>query len=126
MLPEYLAPLRARGVQLAIDDAGAGFSGLQHILKLQPDLIKLDMTLIRDIDTDPARRSLASAMQTFARQTGAILVAEGVETASERKTLISLGFQRGQGYLLGKPAPADVIIDQWASSAESGKVSQSR
>lgn len=106
----HLSRLRARGIGLAIDDAGAGFSGLQHILKLRPDIIKLDMTLIRDIDTDPARRALASAMQSFARQTGAILVAEGIETPSERKTLIALGFHRGQGYLLGRPAPCAAVV----------------
>lgn len=100
-----IASLRARGIRLAIDDAGAGFSGLQHILKLRPDLIKLDLTLIRDIDTDPAKRALASAMQSFARQTGATLIAEGVETPGERSTLISLGLRRGQGYLLGRPEP---------------------
>ena len=109
-LDRHLAPLRARGVKLAIDDAGAGFSGLQHILRLQPDIIKLDMTLIRDIDTDPARRALAAAMQTFARQTGATLTAEGIETAAERSTLLALGFRRGQGYLLGRPAPWETVL----------------
>lgn len=106
----HLAPLRARGIKLAIDDAGAGFAGLQHILRLQPDIIKLDMALIRDIDTDPARRALASAMQMFARQTGAILVAEGVETPEELRTLAKLGFSRAQGYLLGKPAPQAAVV----------------
>ena len=104
-LRSSLTGLRAKGIRLAIDDAGAGFSGLQHILRLQPDVIKLDMTLIRDVDTDPARRALASAMMSFARQTGATLVAEGIETASERSALIALGFRLGQGYLLGRPAP---------------------
>ena len=110
-LRSHLIRLREKGVRLAIDDAGAGFSGLQHILKLQPNLIKLDMTLIRDIDNDPARRALASAMMSFARQTGATLVAEGIETASERATLIALGFRLGQGYLLGKPVPSENLID---------------
>jgi EAL domain-containing protein (putative c-di-GMP-specific phosphodiesterase class I) len=117
-LCRHLERLRARGVRLAVDDAGAGFSGLQHILKLQPDSIKLDMALIRGIDVDPARRALASAMQSFARQTGAMLVAEGVETAAERKTLIALGFMRGQGYLLGRPAPgAEVAAAEMAARA---------
>ncbi|OYX09456.1 MAG: hypothetical protein B7Z08_05145 [Sphingomonadales bacterium 32-68-7] len=89
-LAAELAPLRARGLKLAIDDAGAGFAGLQHILRLEPDVIKLDMTLIRSIDIDPARRALAGAMQSFARQTGAVLVAEGVETREELATLARL------------------------------------
>jgi EAL domain-containing protein (putative c-di-GMP-specific phosphodiesterase class I) len=109
-LNTHLAPLRARGLKLAIDDAGAGFAGLQHILRLQPDIIKLDMTLIRTIDSDPARRALAGAMQMFARQTGAILVAEGVETCEELVTLGKLGFMRAQGHLLGEPQPWTHVI----------------
>lgn len=107
-----LAPLRARGLKLAIDDAGAGFAGLQHILRLEPDVIKLDMTLIRTIDADPARRALAGAMQMFARQTGAVLVAEGVETRDELSTLVQLGFMRAQGYLLGKPKPWQDVLHE--------------
>jgi EAL domain-containing protein (putative c-di-GMP-specific phosphodiesterase class I) len=107
-----LAPLRARGLKLAIDDAGAGFAGLQHILQLKPDIIKLDMALIRTIDVDPARRALAGAMQMFARQTGAVLVAEGVETHEELSTLAQLSFMRVQGYLLGEPRPwMDVLAE---------------
>lgn len=110
-LNDHLAPLRARGLKLAVDDAGAGFAGLQYILRLQPDIIKLDMTLIRTIDSDPARRSLAAAMQMFARQTGAVLVAEGVETPEELSTLGRLSFMRAQGYLLGKPRPWAEVLD---------------
>lgn len=116
-LNAQIEPLRARGMKLAIDDAGAGFAGLQHILRLHPDIIKLDMALIRDIDADPARRALASAMQTFARQTGAVLVAEGVETRQELSTLATLGFQRVQGYLLGHPAPVATVLGGWAEQA---------
>lgn len=109
-LNSELAPLRARGLKLAIDDAGAGFAGLQHILQLQPDIIKLDMTLIQTIDVDPARRALAGAMQMFARQTGAVLIAEGVETQAELSTLAKLSFMRAQGYLLGKPRPWQEVL----------------
>jgi len=109
-LDTELAPLRAQGLKLAIDDAGAGFAGLQHILRLQPDIIKLDMSLIRTIDVDPARRALAGAMQMFARQTGAVLIAEGVESREELSTLAQLSFMRAQGYLLGKPAPWQEVI----------------
>lgn len=110
VLNARIDPLRARGMKLAIDDAGAGFAGLQHILRLQPDIIKLDMALIRDIDVDPARRALASAMQMFARQTGAVLIAEGVETREELATLARLSFMRAQGYLLGRPAPVGQVL----------------
>ncbi len=104
-LSHRLAPLRASGIKLAIDDAGAGYSGLQHIVQLQPDIIKLDMSLTRDIDSDQARRALASALVFYARETGSLIVAEGVETEREQETLKMLGIHRGQGYLLGRPMP---------------------
>lgn len=98
-----LAPLKQDGVRIAVDDAGAGYSGLQHIVQLAPDLIKMDMSLTRAVDTDPARRALASAMVFYARETGAEVVAEGIETAAELATLKLIGADKGQGYLLGKP-----------------------
>ncbi|SJZ85725.1 sensor domain-containing phosphodiesterase [Consotaella salsifontis] len=98
-----LAPLRKAGVRLAIDDAGAGYSGLQHIVKLAPDKIKLDMSLTSGIDTDAARRALASALVFFARETGCAIVAEGVETEEELMTLRLLGVSYGQGFGLGRP-----------------------
>ena len=72
-----LDKLRARGLQLAVDDAGAGCSTFRHIIQLSPDIIKLDMSLTRDIDTNPARRALASALIVFARDTSAKMVARG-------------------------------------------------
>lgn len=99
-----------RGVTLAIDDAGAGYSGLQQIIRLKPDVIKLDMSLTSGFDTDPAKRSLATAMVHFAGETGAVIVAEGIETAGELAVLEALGVQRGQGWHLGKPVElADAI-----------------
>jgi EAL domain-containing protein (putative c-di-GMP-specific phosphodiesterase class I) len=102
-LLDALQPLRMRGVRLAVDDAGAGYSSLQHILQLRPDLIKLDMGLTRSIDLDPARRALASALVAFARDTGSEIIAEGVETASELHALRSIGVEKAQGYFLGRP-----------------------
>ncbi len=102
-LCQSLAILRNAGVRLAIDDAGAGYASLQHIIQLQPDIIKLDMALTRAVDVDPARRALASALIFFARETGCIIVAEGIETGSELETLKILGVPRGQGYFLGYP-----------------------
>ncbi len=99
-----IAPLRAAGARLAIDDAGAGFASMQHILHLRPDIIKLDMGLTRGIDADPARRALASALTFFASEIGSRIVAEGIETPAELETLRALGIASGQGYLLGRPA----------------------
>ena len=102
-----LEPLRSRGVRLAVDDAGAGFSSLQHILQLRPDVIKLDMALTRHIHLDPARRALASALVAFARNTNSRIVAEGVETALELEALRAIGIEKAQGYFLGRPMPFD-------------------
>ena len=105
-----LGVLRSQGFRVAIDDAGSGFSSLHHILKLHPDIIKLDSGLIRDIDSDPAKRALASAMITFAQELGAELVAEGVETVEEFETVRKLGISKIQGYLLGRPQTPPIAI----------------
>lgn len=105
MLRDVVGPLRDRGIRLAVDDAGAGYSGLQHILKLQPDLIKLDLALTRNIDADVARRALAAALVNFADATGSQIIAEGVESESELQALKELGVQKAQGYFLGRPLP---------------------
>ena len=98
-----LAPLRASGVRIAIDDAGAGYASMRHILSIEPDLIKLDMSLTRGIDQDRKRRALASALIAFAHETRVNIVAEGVETAAELQTLCELGVRKVQGYFLARP-----------------------
>jgi EAL domain-containing protein (putative c-di-GMP-specific phosphodiesterase class I) len=98
-----LERLRARGVRLSIDDAGAGFASLRHILLLAPDIIKLDISLTRGIDVHRGRRSLASALIAFAAEMGIGIEAEGIETAAELEALRGLGAGFGQGYLLGRP-----------------------
>jgi EAL domain-containing protein (putative c-di-GMP-specific phosphodiesterase class I) len=104
-LLQALEPLRRRGIRLAVDDAGAGYSSLQHILHVRPDLIKLDVTLTRNINLDPARKALASALVVFARETGSRIIAEGVETASELNALRTIGIEKAQGFFLGRPMP---------------------
>ena len=100
-----LAGLRAHGGRLAIDDAGAGFGSLRHILLLSPDMIKLDVSLTRDIDRDRARRAMAAALISFADEMGLTIVAEGIETARELDTLRELGVRVGQGFYLARPSP---------------------
>ena len=90
-------------MRLAIDDAGAGFASLMHILKLAPDFIKLDRELINGIDIDPVRRALAGSLMRFAEDTGATLIAEGVETATELLALSDLGIRHAQGFYLARP-----------------------
>lgn len=105
-----LDALRATGARLAIDDTGAGFAGFSHILKLAPDLIKLDRVLTTGIDTDTARQALAGALVNFACATGAKVIAEGIETAGELSVVRDLGIDYGQGYHLAGPAPAAQVI----------------
>ncbi|KQT61692.1 hypothetical protein ASG52_02135 [Methylobacterium sp. Leaf456] len=104
-LRQALAPLRARGLRLAIDDVGAGHATFRHVLDLAPEYIKLDMSLIRGIDRDAARRALAESITTYGRRTGCDVVAEGIETEAEFAALRDLGITCAQGYLLGRPVP---------------------
>jgi EAL domain-containing protein (putative c-di-GMP-specific phosphodiesterase class I) len=106
-LREQLAPLHQRGLRLAVDDAGAGYSGLNRIIDLAPDFIKLDAALARGINHDLARKALARSLVAFAGQIGARLVVEGIETAEERDELRGLGVELGQGFILGRPEPFD-------------------
>jgi len=100
-----LQQLRTIGVRVAVDDTGAGYASLTHILRLQADILKLDIGLTRGIDHDPVRRSLAAALVAFAHDTGAHIVAEGVETAAELDELRTLGVTWAQGYHLARPSP---------------------
>lgn len=96
-------------VRIAIDDAGAGYSGLRQLLDVEPDIIKLDMSLTRAIDRDPARAALATALIAFSQIIGAKIVAEGVETPSELATLRMLGTHCAQGYHLQRPRPISTL-----------------
>ncbi|MBD9477501.1 EAL domain-containing protein [Pseudoxanthomonas sp. PXM02] len=98
-----LSALQALGVRIAVDDTGAGFSSLRHVLRLAPDIIKLDFTLVREVDQRPRMQALIGALLTFARGTQAELVAEGVETPEQLETLRQLGVPYAQGYHLGYP-----------------------
>jgi EAL domain-containing protein (putative c-di-GMP-specific phosphodiesterase class I) len=104
--------LKDHGVQVAIDDAGTGYSDLRQILELQPDIVKLDHTLIAGIDTDPVKMALVQAFVAFAQDTGIDLVAEGVATEPIRSVLSALQVGFGQGYALGHPEPAAVVLDR--------------
>jgi EAL domain-containing protein (putative c-di-GMP-specific phosphodiesterase class I)/DNA-binding response OmpR family regulator len=91
-------------IRFAIDDTGAGFANFRPIVELHPDFVKLDIGLIRAIDSDPARQAFVSGMDYFATRAGCALIAEGVETDGERDMLRTLAVPLGQGYLLGRPA----------------------
>jgi EAL domain-containing protein (putative c-di-GMP-specific phosphodiesterase class I)/CheY-like chemotaxis protein len=102
-LNRALRELRAQGLRLAVDDAGAGFASLRHILRLDPDLIKLDRSITAGIDTESASRALGKALTSFAAEIGAAMTAEGIETQSELDALRAMGVPQGQGYFLARP-----------------------
>jgi EAL domain-containing protein (putative c-di-GMP-specific phosphodiesterase class I)/AmiR/NasT family two-component response regulator len=108
-LTHALTALRTRGIRIAIDDAGAGFASLRHTLMLAPDIVKVDISLTRDIDSDRGRRAMASALISFADEMGMTIVAEGIETETELKTLKDLGVRFGQGYYLAEPKALTAI-----------------
>jgi EAL domain-containing protein (putative c-di-GMP-specific phosphodiesterase class I)/ActR/RegA family two-component response regulator len=104
-LQRALAPLRAQGARLSADDLGSGYAGFRHLLRLQPDILKLDISLIAGINRSHEQQALTRALLTFAYEIGAQVIAEGIEEPAELKTLQDLGVPLGQGYLIGRPAP---------------------
>jgi EAL domain-containing protein (putative c-di-GMP-specific phosphodiesterase class I) len=104
-LEAALAPLLARGARFAVDDMGAGYSGLRQITALHPSYLKLDRSLVRGIETDPDRTALVRALAGYAQHSGAHLVAEGVETAAELDAVAEIGVTLVQGWYYGRPGP---------------------
>ena len=104
---------------LAVDDAGAGYAGLHHILELRPQFVKLDISLVRNVDTDPARQAMVTGMARFAESVGCALIAEGIETENELTALKLLKVEFGQGFYLARPAPIDAIVRASAAARRS-------
>jgi EAL domain-containing protein (putative c-di-GMP-specific phosphodiesterase class I) len=96
--------LRRRGFQIALDDLGAGYAGLTSFATLEPEVVKLDMSLIRGIESSPVRRHIVESMTRLCRELDMKVVAEGIETMPELATILDLGCDCLQGYLLGRPA----------------------
>jgi EAL domain-containing protein (putative c-di-GMP-specific phosphodiesterase class I) len=105
-LHDALDRFRRDGLQLAVDDAGAGYASFRHILNLRPDVIKVDISLVRDIDLDAAQQALVDSLLSFSDRSGAVLLAEGVERQGELDELARLGVPLVQGFLLGRPTLA--------------------
>ncbi len=101
---DVLEQLRKAKMRIAIDDAGSGYSGLETILHLKPDYIKVADSLVRKIHVDPIKREILASLDAIGKRIGATLVAEGIEVEAERKALVELGIEFGQGFLLGRPA----------------------
>jgi EAL domain-containing protein (putative c-di-GMP-specific phosphodiesterase class I) len=103
VLVEALSHLRAMGALIAIDDVGAGFTTLRNIIRLSPDILKLDLSLTQAVERDAGSRALTTALVGYADSTGTVIAAEGIETEGELELLRELGVNQGQGYLLGRP-----------------------
>ena len=102
-LDDALTRLRRYGVRVAVDDVGSGFASFRHVTRVNPEILKLDRSLVCGIDEDPVRQSLASAIVAFARDVGAIVVSEGIESGDELSCLMDLAVGCGQGFYLARP-----------------------
>lgn len=111
-LDTTLERFRAAGALVAVDDAGAGHSGLQQILRLRPSILKLDRSLVEGLDVDESKVALAEMLGTFANRVDAWLLAEGVETAGEAQRVEQLGIPLGQGWFYARPAPPFCSLDR--------------
>ncbi len=121
-----VARLRFRGMRYAVDDAGAGFATFSHILSTKPDIVKLDMSLIRDIHRDLARRALLHGLIYFIEQINATVVAEGVETLEEAEALKRLGVHCAQGYYFGRPGEAVRVQPPVRVSERESRIARAR
>ncbi|MFZ2050050.1 MAG: EAL domain-containing protein, partial [Solirubrobacteraceae bacterium] len=121
-IQSVIAPLRERGARLAVDDMGAGYSGLRQITSVRPGYLKLDRSLISGIDRDRDRAALVGALVGYSNQVGSLLVAEGIEHSAELRVLSGLGVPLAQGYYTGRPGRPwpDVRVARATSAAESG------
>ena len=123
-LEQALAELRSRGIRLAVDDAGAGFASLRHIVRLQPEFIKLDPSLTQNLRNDPVRRPLADCLLQFAHRTRSAIIVEGIETTADLTTWKEMGAHAAQGYLLGRPGdlPSQPFSDQLAHTTTINRI----
>lgn len=117
-----LTPLRAAGLRLAIDDVGAGFSSLRHIVLTTPDIIKLDRSIVAGTSTDPVLRTLVGSLVEFARGCGSRVVAEGIETAADADALRAAGVGYGQGWHFGRPGPPEALADGAGANRSSAPI----
>lgn len=117
LLDAAVSPLRRRGARIAVDDTGSGYANLQQLVRLRPDVVKLDRELVASIDAHPEKRALVEALVSFCHRTGATLCAEGIERVEELVTLVDLGVDVGQGWFLARPGTGYPPITEAAEQA---------
>ena len=108
---QTLNMIKSLGFKISVDDVGSGYSSLGSIAEIDPDYVKIEMSLVRDIDTSPKKQNLVRAIVAFCQQNKIVVIAEGIESEKELKTLMDLGVEAGQGYFLGRPMP-ELLSDQ--------------
>ena len=116
-LPQKIKDLRRLGFRIAVDDLGSGYSGLNNVTELEPEFIKLDMTLVRDIDQSPVKQKVVSSLIALGNSMGTSVIAEGIETRAECKTIVELGCKLLQGFLFARPEREFPLVD-WPSAAK--------
>ena len=109
-----LRPMRSAGGQIAIDDFGAGYASLRHLLRLRPEWLKLDISLTERIDENPIAHEMAAALTSFANNVGLRVIAEGIETDDGLDALLEIGFVYGQGFLFGVPGSLDSMLAEFS------------
>ncbi len=121
-LARLLERLRARGARVAMDDTGAGYDGLRRLVRLRPEIVKLDRELVHAVHQHLEKRAMVEALVSFCRQTGAVMCAEGIETADELRQLVELGVDLGQGWFVGRPSLSAPPVSRAAAEACGGIV----
>lgn len=116
-LDRLLGRLRRRGARVAMDDTGAGYDGLRRLVRLRPEIVKLDRELVHQVHAHPEKRAMVEALVSFCRQTGASMCAEGIETVEELRTLAELGVDLGQGWFVGRPGAGAPPVTEAAARA---------
>jgi EAL domain-containing protein (putative c-di-GMP-specific phosphodiesterase class I) len=119
-LRKVLTPLRELGLRIAVDDVGAGYASLHHVLELRPDFIKVDTSLVQGVADDSVLRATISSIEVMSSALGATIIAEGVETARDLAALRELGVQAAQGYLLGRPSTDREQLGGWLRQGAGG------
>ena len=122
-LGRVLEPLRERGVKVAVDDVGAGYASMRHVMEMRPDFVKIDRGLVANLDRDPAKMAIVETLAIFASRIDAVVIGEGVERLEEVDTLVRLGIPLAQGFVFARPDPRIVEVPAMLGDYVRGRAS---